>query len=231
MTEQLYAVVPAAGIGSRMQADRPKQYLSLSNKTILEHTLERLLGFSQFQKIVLPIAKHDSFFSQLSISQHNMIQTCEGGSERFESVLNGLKYLLQSGAKESDWVMVHDVARPCITQQDLQVLFEQRNTQGAILGMQVRDTMKRCDENGRIVKTVEREYLWHALTPQLAPIGLLKTCIETCVKNQNKITDEASALEYCGYQPMMVAGLPSNIKVTRPDDLAVAHTFLQENTL
>lgn len=228
MSDQLYAVVPAAGIGSRMQADRPKQYLSILNKTILEHTLNQLLGFSAFEKIILPIANHDAFFTDLDISQHAKIATCTGGAERFESVLNGLSKLLEIGAKESDWVMVHDVARPCIRQQDLQALFEKRNQQGVILGMQVRDTMKRCDERGCIITTVERDNLWHALTPQMAPIGLLKNCIETCIKDKHNITDEASALEYCGHQPMMVAGHPSNIKVTRPDDLIMAQVFLQE---
>lgn len=228
MSDQLYAVVPAAGIGSRMQADRPKQYLSLLNKTILEHTLNQLFGFTAFNKIILPIAAHDDFFSKLEISQHPMISTCAGGAERFESVLNGLNKLLEIGANENDWVMVHDVARPCIRLQDLQNLFDQRHPSGAILGMQVRDTMKRCDKNGMIIKTVERENLWHALTPQLAPIGLLKSCIERCIQDQHDITDEASALEYCGHQPIMVAGHPSNIKVTRPDDLAMAHVFLQE---
>ncbi|MGR6874939.1 2-C-methyl-D-erythritol 4-phosphate cytidylyltransferase [Pseudomonas sp. HK3] len=228
MSDKLYAVVPAAGIGSRMQADRPKQYLSLLNKTILEHTLNQLLGFSAFKKIVLPIAEHDEYFAKLDIARHPKVGTCLGGAERFESVLSGLKHLLETGASEDDWVMVHDVARPCITQQDLQSLFDQRNQHGAILGMQVRDTMKRCDDKGHIVKTVSREYLWHALTPQMAPIGLLKACIETCITNQHNITDEASALEYCGHQPIMVAGHPSNIKVTRPDDLMMAQVFLQE---
>ena len=228
MSDQLYAVVPAAGIGSRMQADRPKQYLSILNKTILEHTLNQLLGFSGFKKIILPIASHDAFFTDLDISKHSKIATCTGGAERFESVLNGLTKLLEIEAKESDWVMVHDVARPCIRQQDLQALFEKRNQQGVILGMQVRDTMKRCDERGRIITTVERDNLWHALTPQMAPIGLLKNCIEICIKDKHNITDEASALEYCGHQPMMVAGHPSNIKVTRPDDLIMAQVFLQE---
>ncbi|MFY0642661.1 MAG: 2-C-methyl-D-erythritol 4-phosphate cytidylyltransferase [Bermanella sp.] len=228
MSDQLYAVVPAAGIGSRMQADRPKQYLSILNKTILEHTLHQLLGFPAFKQIILPIASHDEFFTGLEISKHAKITTCSGGAERFESVLNGLTKLLAIGAKESDWVMVHDVARPCISQQDIESLFEQRNEQGAILGMQVRDTMKRCDETGRIITTVERDNLWHALTPQMAPIGLLKTCIETCIKEKHNITDEASALEYCGHRPVMVAGHPSNIKVTRPDDLILAQVFLQE---
>lgn len=228
MTNKLYAVVPAAGIGARMQADRPKQYLSLGSQTILEHTLTRLLDFSSFQCVMVPIAKHDAYFSQFPVSKQSKVKTCAGGSERFESVLNGLNALLEQGASEEDWVMVHDVARPCITQLDLQNLYDARSDQGCILGMQVRDTMKRTDENGKILTTVERDQLWHALTPQLAPLGLLKNCIDQCIKNGKAITDEASALEFCGYHPKMVAGHPSNIKVTRPEDLIMAHAFIQE---
>ncbi len=227
MTEQVFAVVPAAGIGSRMQADRPKQYLSLDNATILEHTVQRLLQFTPFQKIVLPLAKHDDYFPQLSL-QHERLLTCDGGAERYHSVLNGIDCLLQHGAQVSDWVMVHDVARPCITQQDLTALWDARSDQGCILGMQVRDTMKRTDSSNQILNTVEREQLWHALTPQLAQIGVLKQAIETCIAAGHAITDEASALEYVGLRPHMVAGHPSNIKVTRPDDLIMAQLFVQE---
>ncbi|GAA6136199.1 2-C-methyl-D-erythritol 4-phosphate cytidylyltransferase [Oceaniserpentilla sp. 4NH20-0058] len=228
MNNKLFAVVPAAGIGARMQADRPKQYLSLGGQTILEHTLERLLAFSFIECIALPIANHDAFFDGFYISHHEKIHTCAGGSERFESVLNGLNYLLENGAKVTDWVMVHDAARPCITQADLIHLYQSRSEQGSILGVQVRDTMKRTDEQGNVISTVEREQLWHALTPQLAPIGVLKTCIDECVAKGKLVTDEASALEFCGLQPKMVAGHPSNIKVTRPDDLMMAQAFIKE---
>lgn len=227
MTEQVFAVVPAAGIGSRMQADRPKQYLCLDDATILEHTVQRLLQFTPFQKIVLPLAKHDGYFSQLNL-HHERLLTCDGGAERYHSVLNGIDCLLQNGAQTSDWVMVHDVARPCITQQDLEALWAAKNEQGCILGMQVRDTMKRTNNSNQITNTVEREQLWHALTPQLAQIGVLKQAIETCIANGRVITDEASALEYVGLNPKMVAGHPSNIKVTRPDDLIMAQLFVQE---
>ena len=228
MTNKLFAVVPAAGIGSRMQADRPKQYLDLGEQTILEHTLQRLLSFSLIERIAVPVAAHDDYFESLPIAKHASIQTCMGGSERFESVLNGLNQLLKSGAKEQDWVMVHDAARPCITQADLQNLYDARSEQGSILGVQVRDTMKRTDDNAFVLSTVERENLWHALTPQLAPIGVLKTCIDQCVEKGKSVTDEASALEFCGLQPKMVAGHPSNIKVTRPDDLVMAQAFIKE---
>jgi len=124
--------------------------------------------------------------------------------------------------------MVHDAARPCITQLDLQHLYDARSGQGSILGVQVRDTMKRTDDNATVLNTVARENLWHALTPQLAPIGVLKQCIDECVAKGKLVTDEASALEFCGLQPKMVAGHPSNIKVTRPDDLIMAQAFIKD---
>jgi len=225
----LYAVVPAAGIGTRMGADRPKQYLMLQGKTILEHTLEQLLQFSSIKKVVLPVSKNDNFLAKLSIAGHENIVQCDGGKERYHSVLNGLKALLNIGAQPHDWVMVHDVARPCIRQQDLENLYGNVSDQGVILGVQVRDTMKRTDDHGQVLSTVSRENLWHALTPQLAPLGVLLNAIEKAVNDGVSVTDEASALEYSGHSPKMLAGHPSNIKVTHPDDLQLADAFLSMN--
>ncbi|OUR60677.1 2-C-methyl-D-erythritol 4-phosphate cytidylyltransferase [Bermanella sp. 47_1433_sub80_T6] len=225
----LYAVVPAAGIGTRMGADRPKQYLMLQGKTILEHTLEQLLQFSPIEKIVLPVSINDTFLSKLSIGNHEKIIQCDGGEERYHSVLNGLNTLLNIGAQRQDWVMVHDVARPCIRQQDLENLYQNVDEQGVILGVQVRDTMKRTDDNEQVLSTVARVNLWHALTPQLAPLGVLLDAIEKAVNDGVQVTDEASALEHSGYSPKMLAGHPSNIKVTHPDDLQLADAFLSMN--
>ncbi len=225
----LYAVVPAAGIGARMQADRPKQYLLLNDKTILEHTVEALLAFSPFEKIILPISTQDQYWPKLKLNQHKKIITCDGGQERYHSVLNGLKVLLNLGAKKDDWVMVHDVARPCITIKDLENLYKNANEQGVILGLQVRDTMKRTDQNGKILKTVERNNLWHALTPQLAPLGILHDAIGQALSDGINMTDEASALEYVGLKPKMLAGSPNNIKVTHPQDLLLANALLNFN--
>lgn len=226
LTSRVFAVVPAAGVGSRMQADRPKQYLKLHDQTIMEHTLNQLLSFPPIENIILPISNGDEYWPDISLNGHPKIMSCEGGAERFESVLNGLNKLLESGAQKSDWVMVHDVARPCIQHHDLQKLLDSTSEQGSILGAQVRDTMKRTNEKGEIINTVERENLWHALTPQLAPIGVLKDAIESAIKDGVNITDEASALEHVGLTPKMVAGAPSNIKVTRPEDLSLAEMYL-----
>jgi len=226
MPLRVFAVVPAAGVGSRMQADRPKQYLELHGQTVLEHTLNRLLAFSPIEKIVLPVSSDDAYWKDISLNGHPKIVSCEGGRERFESVLNGLKKLLEFGAQKEDWVMVHDVARPCIQHDDLQKLLDDASEQGSILGAQVRDTMKRTKDSGEIITTVNRENLWHALTPQLAPLGVLIKAIETSIEDGVNITDEASALEHVGLAPKMVAGRPSNIKITRPEDLALAGMYL-----
>ncbi len=230
-TPSLFAVVPAAGIGSRMQVDRPKQYLTLQGKTILEHTLQKLLKFKKIEKIILPVSPVDTFITKLEISQHEKIILCDGGQERFHSVLNGLKTLIQKGADVNDWVMVHDVARPCVRVQDLENLYEHANKQGVILGVEVRDTMKRSNDAQQVINTVERNNLWHALTPQLAPLGVLLASIEKALKDGVMVTDEASALEHCGLVPTMLAGHPSNIKVTHPDDLELANAFLSMPTL
>ena len=225
---ELYAVVPAAGIGARMQADRPKQYLSILGKTILEHTLDQLLRFAEFKKIIVVISKEDAYFSDLNFSCHSKIDICHGGKERYDSVLNGLKHLKKTGVADDALVMVHDVARPCIQLQDLLNLFQSDSASGAILGLQVRDTMKRTDDDGNIIKTVERDNLWHALTPQMASLGVLHTAISMSLADGIHITDEASALEYIGLSPKVVAGDPSNIKITRPDDLALAQAYLEK---
>jgi 2-C-methyl-D-erythritol 4-phosphate cytidylyltransferase len=227
----LYAVVPASGIGTRMAADRPKQYLTLLDGTILEHTLIRLLEFSVIEKIIVVISPKDTYWQQLSIRNHPRIETCHGGAERYHSVLNGLNYLFDLGVDENAQIMVHDAARPCIAQVDLQNLLGSACDDGVLLGLQVRDTMKRTDANGHVLNTVDRDNLWHALTPQMAPLKILHRAIQTALNDNVVITDEASALEHIGLSPKMIVGDPANIKVTRPDDLALAEAYLlKENS-
>lgn len=228
-SHSLYAVVPAAGIGARMGAHVPKQYLLLNHHTILQHTLSKLVDSQMFKSIVVPVATGDIWFDKQPVAHSNNVKTCLGGSERFESVLKGLISLAEQGANDDDWVMVHDVARPCIKVSDLNALWEQRSNQGAILGLEVRDTMKRTDTQNSVIATVDRNRLWHALTPQLAPLGVLREAIEYCIEKGIDVTDEASALEHVGLSPKIVPGHPSNIKVTRPEDLELATFFLSQD--
>ncbi|WP_429165835.1 2-C-methyl-D-erythritol 4-phosphate cytidylyltransferase [Aeromonas rivipollensis] len=221
----LTAIVPAAGIGSRMGADCPKQYLTLAGKTILEHTLGCLLSHPAIARVIVALAPHDEWFEQLAVAADPRILRVEGGVERAYSVLNALH------VAEGKWVLVHDAARPCLCHGDLDKLIATAMAcDGAILGSRVRDTMKRTDGAGNIVATVEREQLWHALTPQMFPAGTLKRALEEGLALGALITDEASAMERAGFTVKMVEGRADNIKVTRPEDLSLAELFLQQQS-
>lgn len=221
----LTAIVPAAGIGSRMGADCPKQYLTLAGKTILEHTLGCLLSHPAIARVIVALAPHDGWFEQLAVAADPRILRVEGGIERAYSVLNALH------VAQGKWVLVHDAARPCLCHGDLDKLIATAMAcDGAILGSRVRDTMKRTDGAGNIVATVEREQLWHALTPQMFPAGTLKRALEEGLALGALITDEASAMERAGFTVKMVEGRADNIKVTRPEDLSLAELFLQQQS-
>lgn len=223
-TSGVCAVVPAAGFGRRMQTECPKQYLSIGNKTILEHAVGALLANARVQRVIIAVSPGDDRFQSLPLASHPQITVVEGGAERADSVLAGL-----NAATGSEWVLVHDAARPCLHQDDLERLLALSETSrvGGILAAPVRDTMKRAEPGGTaIAHTVDRNDLWHALTPQFFPRELLIDCLTRALNDGATITDEASALEYCGFHPELVAGRADNIKVTRPEDLALAEFYL-----
>lgn len=232
------ALIPAAGIGTRMQCECPKQYLIIAGKTILEHTLAILLAHPRISQVVVALHPQDTVFRTLPVAQHPRIRTVTGGGERADSVLAGLDYLA-AHVPENSWVLVHDAARPCLHLSDLNRLLavlsdenNDRRIRGAILASPVRDTMKRgmiLPGHTGIDHTVDRTQLWHALTPQFFPLHLLRTCLQQALSQQAVITDEASALEFCGYQPLLVTGRADNIKVTQPEDLALAGFYLSNN--
>lgn len=198
------AVVPAAGFGRRMQTECPKQYLSIGDKTILEHAVAALLANQNVGRVIIAVSPGDERFDRLPLAQHPAITVVEGGAERANSVLAGLK-----AAQGAQWVLVHDAARPCLHQDDLNRLLQLRETSrvGGILAAPVRDTMKRAEPGKTaIAHTVERNDLWHALTPQFFPLELLHDCLMRALNEGATITDEASALEYCGFHPELVAG-------------------------
>lgn len=222
-TAALYtAIVPAAGIGSRMAADRPKQYLALADSTVLEQTLMRLLNHTAIGTIIVATAAHDTWFQQLALAKHPRIKQVLGGAERADTVLNALAFVT------TEWVLVHDAARPCLQQADLDAVLNcGRQAQGAILASRVRDTMKRGDGQGAITASVERNELWHALTPQCFATATLRQALSESLAAGVTITDEASAMEWAGYKPLLVEGHADNIKITRPEDLALASFFLK----
>ncbi|CAI0838700.1 MULTISPECIES: 2-C-methyl-D-erythritol 4-phosphate cytidylyltransferase [Serratia] len=223
---QVIAVLPAAGIGSRMQADCPKQYLTIGHQTILEHAIHALLRHPRITQVIVAISPEDQQFKTLPIASDPRVLVTEGGQQRADSVLAGLQL-----AGNAHWVLVHDAARPCLHPDDLERLLAitAHSKVGGILAAPVRDTMKRAQVGQSIIShTVERQDLWHALTPQLFPLELLKLCLQRALDEGATVTDEASALEHCGYHPLLVAGRADNIKVTRPEDLALAAFYLTQ---
>jgi 2-C-methyl-D-erythritol 4-phosphate cytidylyltransferase len=233
--KRFWVIIPASGIGSRMHADRPKQYLTLLGKTILEHTLACFTQRDDVAGIVIGVSDKDPYWSTLSLSVSIVesavpIYRSSGGKERCNTVLNALTALRENyHAADNDWVFVHDAARPCLLQDDFNALIasQQNNTVGSILAMPVRDTMKReASASGMISHTEDRTGMWHALTPQMFPLGLLYQALSQALAEGAEITDEASALEYRGEKPHLVEGAASNIKITRPADMALAEFFL-----
>ncbi len=225
-TINFWAVVPAAGVGKRMNADRPKQYLELAGKTVIEHTLLRLLSANVFTAVAVAISKEDPYWPELEVSGHEQVITADGGKERADSVLSALKSI-RDLASDEDWVLVHDAARPCITATDINLLIDtlRADEVGGILALSSHDTLK--DVQGKnIVGTLDRSHIWRALTPQMFKYGSLKNALEIAEGNP-AITDEASALELQGLQPKIVEGRPDNIKITRPEDLALAQFYME----
>ena len=227
-TQSVIAVVPAAGVGSRMKADRPKQYLKIHGKTILEHTVEKLLSHPQIAQIVVAISDGDPYYPELALNQNPKVIRVSGGSERADSVLSALNYIAEQ--QLGDWVMVHDAARPCVQLSDIDKLISgaMSHDVGAILAAPVRDTMKRGAQ-GQIEHTVERADLWHALTPQMFRAKPLWKALSEALQHGASITDEASAFEWKGLSPALVAGRSDNFKITQPEDLALAEFYLSQN--
>ncbi|MBT0727983.1 2-C-methyl-D-erythritol 4-phosphate cytidylyltransferase [Rosenbergiella australiborealis] len=227
-TAGIIAVVPAAGIGSRMQSSCPKQYLSIGSKTLLEHSIAALFQHPLITKVIVALHPDDDHFTSLPIANDPRISYVVGGATRAESVLAGLAAI---APQASQWVVVHDAARPCLTKDDLARLLAltTHSKVGGLLATPVKDTMKRAIVGeSRVAHSVERADLWHALTPQLFPLELLRECLQQALYQGKAITDEASALEHCGYHPELVDGRSDNIKVTRPEDLALAEFYLSQ---
>lgn len=216
-----WAVIPAAGVGARMAADRPKQYLQLGGRTILEHSLNCFLDHPGVKGVVVSIAADDPFWPGLPCANDPRIQRAEGGRERADSVLNALLLLHAQGAADSDWVLVHDAARPNLARSDLdRLLIELADDPvGGLLAVPARDTLKRADADGRVSATVDRSTIWQAYTPQMFRLGALHRALADSLVADVAITDEASAIEWSGQAPRLIEGRNDNIKVTRPEDL------------
>ena len=216
-----WAVIPAAGVGARMAADRPKQYLSLGGRTILEHSIDCFLGHPQLKGVIVSLAADDPFWPELPSARNELIQRVAGGRERADSVLSALLHLHAQGADEGDWVLVHDAARPNLSRADLDKLLAELadDSVGGLLAVPARDTLKRADATGRVQHTVDRSTIWQAFTPQMFRLGALHRALADSLVAGVAVTDEASAIEWAGFAPKLVEGRADNLKVTRPEDL------------
>lgn len=213
-----------------MQSDIPKQYLALNGRPVMEHTINALLENKNITGLVIALQQDDEYWPTLDIHSVKPVLPARGGKERADSVLNALQTLsAYDQFDEADWVMVHDAVRPCLRQCDIDKLVaEVTDTDGGLLALPVRDTMKRQHTNKTTVDcTIERDKLWHALTPQYFPALQLKKALEKALNQHANITDESSAMEFTGFSPKLVQGHEDNIKITRPDDLRLASLYLQ----
>lgn len=220
-----YALVPAAGSGSRMGSELPKQYLPLAGMPMIYHALARLCGSAEIDTVFVVLAPDDAFFASYDWTEFgDRLQPLYcGGATRAESVLNGL---MAAELEPDEWVLVHDAARPCLSEAQLaKLIAELRDDEvGGILAVPVADTLKRADGAGRIAATEPREGLWQAQTPQMFRTGLLLQALQTAPA----VTDEASAVEALGLHPKLVAGESTNFKVTYPQDRQLAELLLHE---
>ncbi|MBL4780947.1 MAG: 2-C-methyl-D-erythritol 4-phosphate cytidylyltransferase [Porticoccaceae bacterium] len=230
-------IVPAAGSGARFGSERPKQYAPLAGSTVIEHALGRLLELDA-QAVVLAVNPDDSYWQSLNILKHRKIRTCTGGAQRADSVDLALQSIA-SEADDLDWVLVHDVARPCVRVADIRLLIEALSDHpiGGLLATPVSATLKRVGNlqhsdtakiktAGAVLETVARDNLWEAATPQMFRYGLLVKALQQCRDTGMSPTDEASAIERLGQQAEIVEGHSDNLKITHGADLALAEAIL-----
>lgn len=222
-----WAVIPAAGGGSRMGQNRPKQYLPLRGRAMIEWSLAPFLDSGWIDGVVLVLARSDLDYARLPVARHPKIVITAGGSARAESVLSGLETVTErTRGFEEVYVLVHDAARPCLDWSDLERLRDESDDKhGGLLAVPVTDTLKK-GKQGKVSSTLDRSLIWRAQTPQLFRLDLLRTALQECEERNLQVTDEASAMERAGYKPRLIRGRESNLKVTYPEDLLLAEFWL-----
>ena len=229
VAEKVWAVVPAAGIGSRFGGALPKQYVRVNGTPIIGHTLDVLLSHPLIDDVFVAIKAGDAEWLNADYVDHPQITTVTGGATRSQSVFNGL-LALSEHAKPDDWVMVHDAVRPCLTQQLIDKLLTTLagHTVGGLLGVPAVDTLKSVNSQDEILGTLSRECIWHAQTPQVFRYKVLFEALKKAVEEGFQVTDESSAVERLGFLPKMVMGAYSNRKITTPEDLFLLSSRLRQ---
>ena len=226
----LWCVVPAAGRGTRVGGQVPKQYLPIAGQALIWHTLQRLAAHPQIVGVLVVLDAADTHWPGWTMLNDKPIITAVGGAERCDSVLAGLDALpIDVGA--DDFVLVHDAARPCVRLQDITRLIDLgMRGDGGLLGAPLRDTLKRADACGHSVRTEPRELRWRAFTPQLFRRGQLVAALRAAAREGVVVSDEAMAMERAGFTPLLVEGAEDNLKITTPADFALAEFLLARMT-
>lgn len=224
---RFFAVIPAAGAGTRLGAPQPKQYLALGGRPMLRWSVDALLAAPWIERVLVVVAPDDARAAALLEGLARVEVLAAGGAARRDSVLAGLRALAATGARDDDWVLVHDAARPGLAPQLLERLRDRlgESAVGGLLALPVSDTVKRAAGDGRsVAATVERERLWLAQTPQMFRLGLLLDALST----HAGVTDEAAAVERAGHAPLLVEGARANFKVTTAEDLQLMRALLEQ---
>ncbi len=211
-----------------MGLGKPKQYLPLRGRALLEWSLAPFLDAGWIDGVVLALPKGDTDYAKLPIAGHPKIVTVTGGAARADSVLAGLQAVVERSQMLDSpvYVLVHDAARPCLTVDDVETLRDEASDeQGGLLAVPVTDVLKQ-EEKECSARTVDHATLWRAQTPQLVRLDLLRTALEQAIAKGKPLGDEAAAMELAGYKPMLVRGRESNLKVTYPEDLPLAEFWL-----
>jgi 2-C-methyl-D-erythritol 4-phosphate cytidylyltransferase len=228
MAYRIIALIPAAGKGTRIGESTPKQYVLLNGKPMLHYPLQTLCGIAAIDHVYVVIDARDQFWSQHDWPHFNgklSVLRC-GGASRAQSVLNGLNAVAQNMADDT-WVLVHDAARPGLQSVDVNKLMQElaQDEVGGLLALPLPDTLKQGDAAQRTVKTLPRDDLWLAQTPQMFRYALLRRALNALPADA--VTDEAQAIEALGLQPKLVAGSAANFKVTYPGDIALMQKILK----
>jgi 2-C-methyl-D-erythritol 4-phosphate cytidylyltransferase len=220
------ALIPAAGVGSRMEGELPKQYLQLGERTMLEHAIDALLAEARIDAVFVVVAPTDTRWRELAVDGERVEFLPVGGTSRAESVRNGL-IAIAARTGDDDRVLVHDAARPCLGVDALSRLIDDvgHDDSGGLLAVPLGDTLKR-GEDGRVGITLDRTGLWCAQTPQLFRVASLRSALSQAPIET--ITDEAMAMERAGHAPKLVPGSAANLKVTTAEDMVLARAILGE---
>lgn len=223
---RIHVLIPAAGAGQRFGGDRPKQYSDFLGGLLIDHTISQIQKLVDSQILILGLARDDVFWRETESSQSEAVKTVVGGDTRAETVFNMLSVL--EGVDANDWVLIHDVVRPCIDKASLKFLLKSLSStraSGLSLGRPVHEAVKRVSAEALVLESENREGLWLTQTPQVFRYPALHKSMQRCMDQSLSFDDEMMALHHCGFPTEMVVGSPLNIKITTQDDLSLAENY------